>query len=53
MDFKISKNTKLQKYLGATAKRYIQMGQASHVPEIKEWNLDETVMRVEQNFQQI
>ena len=28
-----------KKYMGATGVRYIQMGQASHVQENKEWNL--------------
>ena len=42
-----------KKYLGATGVKYIQLGQASHVQENEEWNLEETVRQDEQNSQQI
>ena len=39
-----------KKYLGATGVRYIQMGQASHVEENEELNLEETIRQAEQKF---
>ena len=39
-----------KKYLGATGVRYIQMGQASHVQNNHEWNLEETISQAEQRF---
>ena len=42
-----------KKYLGATGVRYVQMGQASHVQENNEWNLEETVRQAEHKFSTI
>ena len=39
-----------KKYLGVIGVRYIQMGQASHVQNNNEWNLEETVRQAEQKF---
>ena len=39
-----------KKYLGATGVMYIQMGQASHVQENKEWNLEEPIWQAERKF---
>ena len=37
-------------YMGATAVRYIQMGQASHVQEENKWDLEETIRQAEQKL---
>ena len=42
--------TPTKKSIGATGVRYIQMGQASHVQENKEWNLKETIRQAERKF---
>ena len=39
-----------KKCLGATGVRYIPMGQANHVQENKEWNLEETIRQGEQKY---
>ena len=39
-----------KKYPGATGVRKIQMGQANHVQENKEWNLEEAIRQAEQKF---
>ena len=39
-----------KKYLGTTGKRYIQMGQASHIQNEKKWDLKETIKQAEQKL---
>ena len=51
-----SKNTiavpaiNLKRYLGAIGVRYINMGKASKIQTSSDWDLEETVRHVEQNF---
>ena len=39
-----------KRYLGTTGVRYIQMGKASKIQNSEDWDLEETVQQVEQNF---
>ena len=39
-----------KKYLGTTGVRHIQMGQASHIQNENEWDVEETIRQAEQNL---